>query len=170
MKQIISWILLLTVFAGLSGCNQAPAYEPYEFFYTRSEYNYGAADGVIASEIRTDISYQSISFLLGAYLDGPLDEKLTSPFPPNTHIVSAYAQDGTMCIVLSDSLAQFTGTRLILACACLAKTVMSMENISVVEIRCETQLLDGKKSILIDENTVILTDISTPTEPTSETE
>lgn len=166
MKRILCIILAFAMLPVAAACQQQPSYTPLNFYYPRAEFAYGIEDGVIAAEIRTDLSYKSPSLLLSEYLEGPLGAEFTNPFPEGLKIVSVYTQSGTVYITLSDQLAQLSGVPLIIACACIAKTSMSLLKSANVQISCETKLLDGKKTVNINEQNIVFYDsIPTVTEP-----
>lgn len=162
MKKAISLLLVLLL---LGGCGKKDSPGEVTFYYPRAEYTYNSPDSVIASETRDNGGYLSTVQLLSLYLEGPLEETLTDPFPKGISVLSAYTDGHTLYVTVSDEMATLSGAPLILACACLGRTGMEITGSVSAQIRCETLLLDGKQSITVSDNAMIYTD-ALPTEET----
>ena len=158
MKKRILSILLVLLTLSAAGCRKEPEVSSLCFYYPRKEMTYTMEESVIAPDYRSDLTYQSAKLLLSVYLQGPLDPELRNPFPEGVTVVSVYTHGNVTYITLSEEFAQLTGVPLILACTSLGKTCMGLLSTEATTIRCESQLLDGKRSITIDENNVIFND------------
>lgn len=156
-------ILLALALLSLTGCaNDTGRFqEPVSFYYVREEFTYGTADGVIAGEIREAAGLSGDRRqLLNRYLEGPDSAELISPFPAGVRVVELKAEESRLTVVVSDAFAQLTGLDLTVACACLTKTAIGITGCTVVTIQAETAMLDGSKSVTMDEASLFLLDTS----------
>ena len=60
--------------------------------------------------------------------------------------------------MLSDEIAQLEGIALSLACGCLAKTVMALDDVYGVRIYAKTKPLDHRDYVYMDNETLLLLD------------
>ena len=169
MKRLTAFLLLFLMLFSLCACSQEKEIVyPVTYHYLRSplpgdEISHGAADSVIATDVRDGNGYQNdYTYLLDIYLLGPLDRNCRSPFPVGTNLKNLSLENGAATILLSDDFAELSGIDLTLACSCLTLTVMDMTGVESVTIRAEDSLLDGKESITMDASMLILVDHATP--------
>ena len=169
MKRAIAVLLVLFMFTGLCACTQEKdIVYPIAYHYLRvpqanGEIAHGSADSLIGSEVREGDGYQdNLTLLLDVYLHGPLDKDFRSPFPVGTALRSLNLQDQTAAVMISSHLATLTGVDLTVACGCLALTVMDLTGASTVIITAENALLDGKESVTMDRNNLVLIDNTNP--------
>ena len=169
MKRLIAMILLLLMLTGLCACAQGKELVyPIAYHYLRApqlngEIPHGSSDSLIGAELREGDGYQeNLSLLLDVYLHGPLDRDYRSPFPVGTALRELTVQDGTATVVISYHLATLTGVDLTVACGCLSLTVMDLTGAESVIITAEDALLDGKKSVTMDRNSLVLMDTASP--------
>ena len=73
-------------------------------------------------------------------------------------MISYQKQNGIAQIVLSDEIAQLEGITLSIACGCLAKTVMALDDVYGVRIYAETMTLEHRDYIYMDFETLLLLD------------
>lgn len=136
---------------------------PVEFYYPCVKVTYGASDSVISSEIREGQGYtEDLYALLELYFRGPESPALRSPFPDDLILEAAEINGSRLLITLSPSFAELTGSELTIACACLTMTALKLADIDSVEILAEDTLLDGNRSIIMDESCILLLDDSEP--------
>ena len=152
-------ILLLLIALLISACAKEDTPSDVNFYYPKAEFDYNTDDGAIGYEVRSNGGIASSAILLNLYLQGPLEEGLLNPFPENVSVVSLYTLEDTVYVTLSDSMAELSGAPLILSCACICRTAMGLAGTQSAQIQCETLLLDGKKFITVNENTVFYSDI-----------
>jgi len=165
MKRLLCLILAVFLLFPVYGCQGLDSERAFTFYYPRKDYGFNAQEGkfydsFIETELREDISYQAAGKIMNVYLGGPLTQTLANPFPSKLTLKEISIKDHTLCITLSDHLSELTGIDLMIACACLSKTGMELTNTSSVQISCETELLDGKKSIILDQEALIINDIA----------
>ena len=163
MKRMLCLILVLCLF--LPGCALfgERIREPVTFYYLRAEYRYGAADGVIAPEVREASDHVGdLSYLMALYLMGPSDEELVSPIPRGTRIYSAVQENNTVTLTLSDASQTLTDSEFSLACACLTMTCLDITGAEQVTIT------SGSRSTTMSRDNLMLTDISATTEATED--
>ena len=149
--------IVLIVFC-LSGCFPSGNAAMVNFYYPRAEYGYNTEDGVIAAEVRNNGGISSAAPLLTLYLKGPLDEKLRNPFPAGLSVISVYTLEDTVYVTLTDALATLSGAPLILTCCCIGRTAMELTGANSAQIQCYNLLLDGKKFITVNDQTVFYSD------------
>lgn len=159
MRRILA-VLLCLVLLIPAGCTNQGEEARVGFYYPRQEFTYGSIDGMIAREPRPDVTDQSAIRLLSLYFEGPVDAQFVNPFPEGLTVTDVHSDGHTLYITVSDHMARLSGAPLITACACLAKTGMSLVGTQAAYIRCETLLLDGKKGIAISDDTAFFYDDS----------
>ena len=162
MKRFICLTLALLFL--LSGCAAAQLREPVTFYYPRTQYRYGAADGVIAQEQRESTGHRGdLTYLLSLYLMGPAEEGLRSPLPKGILLMSATVEAGEVRLTLSDSSRLMTEADFSLACACLALTAQEITGLTTVSIE------SGDRSVTMTAEDLTLYDDSA-TAATEETQ
>lgn len=168
MKRLICGFLCLLLCFSLFGCQQEeelPILKPVEFFYLRTTFSYTDTDTILGSEFRESAGHETdLVYLIDLYFGGPESDTLSLPFPRGCTVVSITPKGSAISIIVSDQFAKLSGMNLTVACVCLAKTLTALSGYSTVIIQTRTQLLDGKKSITIqDGDPVLLDDYITPT-------
>ena len=163
MKRIISLLLSIVLLFGAAGCQIQNGNNAIAFYYPRSDYGYNTMENrfygrVIEAEIREDIPQQSVHEILTIYLKGSISQAYSNPYPSNLKVESVSVVNKMSYIKVSNHLSELTGIRLMIACACLSRTVMDMTNTTSVEISCNTALLDGKKHIVFHTDSFLLED------------
>ena len=155
MKRSFLFCLFLAACIGiLAGCS-SHSLEPVSFYYCRKSdaYQYFQEDGVIAAEDRDLTGHTSdLRYLTALYLAGPLEEGLVCPFPRNTRILEANAENTAIQIELSDFGNSMTDSEFSLAAACLSKTYMEHFGTDKVTIK------SGARTITMSEKNIILFD------------
>ena len=96
--------------------------------------------------------------LLNEYLSGPLGEGLHTPFPANVRIASFNISASTVTVVLSREFSQLSGLDLIIACACLSRTLFDMMEQNRIQIAAYESLLDGQAYITFDRSSILFVD------------
>lgn len=163
MKRIFCLFLCLCLL--LPGCSGELMKDSVTFYYPRREYQYGIADGVIASEQREASGHANdLHYLLSLYLIGPSSEELTSALPRDTRLVQALVEDGVITLELTDITQSVTDTEFTLACACLTMTALSITGGSKVTIT------SGSRTVTMSRDSLTLYDDSTAASTSEETE
>ena len=164
MNRMICFMLALLLSCSLFGCHYNDSgdfLEPVEFFYPRrpENYAYGAADGVLASEIREGTGHiGDLTYLLSLYLRGPQDEGLRSPFPAGCK-PEIVRQDGdTVYLVLSAEFAALENVELTVACASLTKTCLSLTDAR--QVRIDSTSESKTISITMNADSLLMSDYS----------
>ena len=158
MKPAISMLLVLVLLVSCVGCKSQKIDDPVSFYYLRRSYNFGSSDSILAAEIKDASQYSTLSVMIGAYLRGPSDLTLASPFPAGTYLLNLKEENGCLYITLSDNFASITGIDLTLACCALAKTAMEFSDAESVQIEAITALLDGDSFINVTADSIFLHD------------
>ena len=156
MKKIFCIMLILCLF--FSACGKKADKNAVFFYYPRMEYTQNSTDSVITAEQRNEIAFNSYTNTLSVYLKGPTDITLENPFPEELEFVDAYITSQTIVIIVSNQLSKLVGTQLTLACISLAKTAMELTDTTSCQIRCQSATLDGKQSINIAMESILLVD------------
>lgn len=161
MKKCTLLLLALTLLLGIVGCRQRSEeiQEPVNFYYLTDLTTQDDFDQVIMTEVRESSGYTTDE-LLDLYLAGPICEGTTNPFPEGLSVVYLRRQGTKSIIILSEQLLQLSGLDLTLACSCLASTMFELYGCQSVEIIVNGHLLDGKTSVVIDREDLVLYDHS----------
>ena len=163
MKRLFCLILALCLL--LSGCalSGERMKDPVTFYYPRREYQYGAADGVIASEQREASGHRrDLNYLLALYFMGPNDEALSSPLPRGVRFVKVGHDGTTVTLELTDTAQSMTEAEFTLACACITMTCLSITEAEIVTI------ISGSRTVTMNQDNLTLYDSNT--EATEETQ
>lgn len=168
MKKTLCILLSITLLVTMFGCQIDDNNNAHTFYYPRSDYGYDALEGkfhksAIKGESREVISSQSLLETINVYLSGPITQDLTNPYPKQMSLETVSIVGRTLYITVSDHLSELTGIQIMIACACLGKTSMELTNTNCVVISCEKALLDGKKSITLYSDQVIIEDLTPDT-------
>jgi len=163
MKRILCLFLSLSIIFIMFGCQNNDKGIAKTFYYPRNDFGYNKQEdkfygSAIQAELRRDIPYQSIIQLLGEYLKGPLDPSLYNPFPTDLTLTDMTIQGEVLYVTVSDHLANLRDIPLMLACACLSKTAMSVTGTTTVCIRCAFSLLNGENYIIMTADSLIFDD------------
>lgn len=160
MKKLLCLLTILCMGLALASCRrqETPA-NSAAFYYPRVEPVYGAADGLIAPEIReTAAEARDPAALLAKYLEGPLDKALAQPFPAGLQLLSLQTENGAATVTLSDAIAALSDMELTIACSCLTLTVRDLTGFNTVRITTETALLGGSRVITMNADRILLLD------------
>lgn len=143
----------------LCGCSSAPEYQkPVEFYYLASETSYTCDSSAIVSELREGSDMGTLEETMSAYLAGPSDPELITPFPDGLRLVRIYQDQNTVYITVSQEISDLTNLDLTFACTCIALTCLDITNAVQVCIDAENGLLDGQKNVILDKESLQLTD------------
>ena len=164
MKKVLCLLLCLLMLLPLLGCQEESGYQrPLTFYYPVKDIGYAPTDICIGGETREGIVFESFTQQLQAYLQGPVSEDLSHPFPKNVRVVHSLLEDHRLYLTLSDELSVLTGLSLTLACCCIAKTTMEWTNATEVHISAASTLLGGEKTLLFTaENMNMLDTVTDP--------
>lgn len=159
MKKYTAVLLCLLLF--LSGCSQTPEdASAVNFYYLSAEISYSGDSSTIESEIRSDTQMEPTEQILRTYLAGPTSAHLRSPFPAGLRLVEYRQESETVYLCLSQELATLSNLDLTLACSCITLTCLDLTDAQQVCIEAEDSLLAGNKSIIMDRQSLLLTDIN----------
>ena len=155
MKRILSGMLAVFLLLLLWGCEglHPGAKNEVTFYYPRTEFQFGTAEGVISPEPR-DMSghLDDLDYLLRMYLLGPLDKALEPVFPKGTRLMSWEETPEAIRLVLSEAGGEMPEIQFTLACACISKTFMELRGIGQVTVE------RGSQSITIEQSELLLLD------------
>lgn len=158
MKRLICMLLITALLAVFPGCSEADG-DSVSFYYLRTELSYSTEDGVIAPEARAiSGSREDLNYLLRLYLEGPLTDMMTSPFPVGTQLISVEQEDSSLLLELSGEFAALEGIDLTMAGACLASTCFALTDAEAVQITAGTP--EDNISITLTRNSLTLLDDS----------
>lgn len=162
MKKCLSLLLILALLTPLVACGSSN--EEIRFYYPQSKIQYGQADGVITSEYREAPGHEEdLTYLLMLYLEGPISQELTSPFPKGTTLQQVDIHENALSIVLSDAFSRLDSIDYTIACTCLAQTCFGLGDFETVTV---SSSLSGSTAITLTRDSVIFTDNSAVTDPT----
>lgn len=133
---IVLCILSLTVACGeLKHSNQAYV----SFYYIKQSISYNEANDVICAENRSqkDIG-NDLQDIITKYLSGPQSSSLTALFSPDVKLLEAEQSENGITVTLSKECADMNELDYVLACSCLAKTLLPLTGAESVHICAET--------------------------------
>lgn len=146
MKRALAFILLMIIIFCSCGCAHTAGTATANFYYCAIDPDYHTQSSIIQSELRkVETNLSDLEGVLSLYFDGPVSNRLESPFPAGTKLKTAQPGKDITAIVLSDHISTLSGVELMIACACLATTVMEITQADIVQIRAETALLDNQE-------------------------
>ena len=168
MKRILCSLLILPLLLCLCACSDEIDENSARFYYVRESYIYGQEDGVMAAEIRDIQEFANEQDIMRAYLNGPLDIGLASPFPSETEIVGFSYKGDTLYVTLSAHIVTLSKANQVLACACFARTAIELTGAQAVYFQTDSDGLAQMEPIRITKDAVMLYDdynSPTPTGP-----
>jgi germination protein M len=129
MKRTLCLLLALALLSGCVPHSPGSNEIPVTFYYIAENLDYFSDTGILGADARILREEQnSVEAMLELYLAGPVRQDLSSPFPPGLRLIRAERGQGEITLVFDDSLAELSGIRLQIACACIARTVSEFEN------------------------------------------
>jgi len=161
MKRIIAFALLWVMILGLVACDtgRSDIIEPVEFFYRQVSAPDDLPESVIASEIREATGHTGdLKYLLSLYLQGPLGETLSSPFPAGCRLLDVTWNGNTLVVILDSTITALGQMDRTVACACLARTCFSLTSLQQVQILATGEDADNSLDMLITADSLLLTD------------
>jgi len=154
------FILLLTIAILLSLCACTAQEESLSFFYLRSEFLSGTAEGVIAAEPREVTGERGLNYTLRLYLEGPVSEQYLSPYPTGLRLLGTKQEQNVLQVYLSEEFSILKDIDLAIACACLANTCFDLTDTQQIQII--TRSPKGDQMITVDEESFQFADDIVP--------
>ena len=155
MRKLISYILLVAILF-LAGCATSTSTVTANFYYCSADPQYHTQTSVIQAEQRKlDSDFSDLEGILQQYIAGPDSGKLISPFPAGTAIKAVQPGKDVTVVVLTDHLGTLSGVELMIACACLATTILEISQSEAVHIRAENVLLNNQEIIAFTEQNLL---------------
>lgn len=152
MKRIICCFLVFTYLFMFPSCGykNEPVEVPVNYYYRIPKTEYGDQATLIVPEIREAKGHiQDYRYLIEQYLNGPRTYDCISPFPAGTTLEELDVDKSKAYIVLSPHIATLSGYELMLAFACMTKTVLEMTGVHTIQISTSSGTLNGKDSITL---------------------
>lgn len=159
MKRIICFFLIITCLFLLCSCGlkNEPIQNPVTFYYRNPKTKFGTQANLIIGETRESKEHaEDYQYLIEQYLNGPITYDSTSPFPGGTTLAEFSMDASKAYIVLTSQITTLTGSELMVACACITKTVSEMTGVRSVQISTSNGTLDGKESITLTADSFVL--------------
>lgn len=173
MNRIVSILLIITLLCCIVGCSSSDEeiLQPVNFYYCNDPITFHGTYDVITPEVRESINYDDIVKLIDLYLDGPISDGYSSPFPPSVTVSKLTQNNKILNITLSSEFSNLTGIELTLACTCLSTTLFELTDAKSIVISANDALLDDAESVVLIRDTLVFSDSYNPTtEPTSKAE
>lgn len=170
MKRCICIIMVLLIML-TTGCNSQPQQlqKPVNFYYYSDPITYDTAEGAISAEVRESAGVSDdLPALMNMYLQGPVSDDFTTPFPSGITVVNLICSNGTAKITLSEQFAVLSGFDLTAACVCITKTLSELADADTVVINVKNLQLDGKQSVTMRTKDIALWDTAADAPPTDE--
>ncbi len=163
MKRIICLLLALVCVLYLYGCQDKTAEikQPVNYYYRTVPTQYGSDASIITCEVREAYGYgNDYRQLIEQYLNGPKTYDCISPFPAGTTIEDFSLNGVKAQIMLSTHMSILSGSELMLACACLTRTVCEMTGVGAVQISSDGGMLNDEESITLTADSFTYLDMS----------
>ena len=151
MKRTLCLLLALALLSGCAPQSPGSGEIPVTFYYIAENPDYFSDTGILGTDARTLREEQnSVEGMLALYLAGPMRQDLSSPFPPDLRLIRAETGKEEITLVFDDSLAELSGIRLQIACACIARTVSEYKNniYETVNLRTEDLPLENDREMV----------------------
>ena len=155
MKKFIVFLLTACLLMYVTGCsgNSEDVRKPVNFYYLRTAVEYSNPESLIIPTITESEGYEKdYAHLINMYLAGPSESKLKSPFPEGTQLQELICENNRIQIILSEQMAELEGVSMMVAFACLTKTLAEMTGIQTVQIRIADHQINGEESITLSPN------------------
>lgn len=152
MKRLVIFLLITASLLCLCSCGSktVEVIEPVNFYYRTVPTEYGADASIIAAEVREAHGYtNNYRYLIEQYLNGPKTYDCISPFPAGTTMEEFSMSGSKAQIMLSTHMSLLSGSELMLACACLTRTVCELTGVKAVQISSEGGMLNNEASITL---------------------
>lgn len=160
MKRLFILFLLCALI--FTGCGIAQGSS--RFYYPRAEYLFNDPEPVIAWEYRDTAGHtQDLRYLLSQYLMGPLDQKLQSPLPKGTRMVTLEIVGSDITVTVSEEAESLTDAKFSLAAACLGLTVLDC-----LKSDGQLTLICGERSVTVSQENLIMYEDAFPAETEGE--
>lgn len=162
MKKILSLLLVLSLI--LTGCagraeGELEPESPCLYYYRTAETGYRSETGVIQGERREIAGHEEdISWILEDLLKGPRGADLVSPFPKDLKVLDCQQTDKAIVLEFSGELSNLSGVELSVAAACIARTLFGVCSADTVSMTTQTGLLNGKQSLTLSREGLLLED------------
>ena len=166
MKRVFCFILAICLLLLICGCREEePEYvHPVQFYYVNpiilsDSIGYGDTYSVFISETREAAGFLGdIEAFLLEYLKGPITTDLFLMIPSDVQLLDVKQNSKVIRITFSEELAKLMGIDLTLACSCLSMTVFENFKFDTIEIAADGILLEGKESVIIHRDKLLLID------------
>lgn len=152
MKKYICYLLVFACMLCLCACNDSTKEikQPVNYYYCSVPMEYGSDVSIITAEVREAFGYSNdYHSLIEQYLNGPKTYDCISPFPAGTTLEDFLLSGNKAQIMLSTHMSVLSGSELMLACACLTKTVCELTGARSVQISSDGGMLNGEESITL---------------------
>lgn len=149
MRRITALLLMFAIIL-LSSCSTNPKDNASftTFYYVANEpvYDPGSSALVPVHENLREHA-DDYSALINIYLRGPTTYDCISPFPGGTTLENLQVDNNRATITLSPHFATLTNADLLIACACMTRTLLEMTGVNTVQIKVENGFLNGEESM-----------------------
>ena len=150
MKRLTAIILILTLTAGLFGCQTQELRSPSSFYYYRSDPKFAGTDGVICPEQRELAGIEEdLDAILELYFQGPTSRELENLIPASCPVPQWNLSDDTLHLHFTEELADLSGVELTLVSACLTRTFLNLTGCSTLILTAEGRRLNGETSLAL---------------------
>ena len=159
MKYKLLILFLLLLFLPACSPDSTDPENTVNYYYMQTELEFGTKSGVIKTTERNIEGHSDDYFyLISQYLNGPISYDCVSPFPAGTTLEELYWDQNRVQVILSPHITTLSGLDLMVACACLTRTVSDMTGINTVQIRPTSGLLNGEQAITLTADSFVYWD------------
>ena len=164
MKRLLCLLLALLLLSGCGPQSLERNDTVVQFYYETKEPDFFSSLGSLGYEKRTLSDAQNnLEDMMRLYLSGPIDQGLY--FPQGLRLIRWETPEEEFAplevtLTFDDSLAELSGIRLRLVCACIARTLWEFRGYETVRFRTQTRLLDDQEYLSIRPGRLVLEDHS----------
>ena len=161
MKRLTAIFLIVTLAAGLFGCQTRELRSPTSFYYCRTAPLFAGTDSVICPEQRELAGIEDdLDAILSLYFQGPESRELENLIPADCP-VPVWEQNGdTLYLHFTQKLADLSSVELTLAAACLTRTFLALTGCQTLILTADGKRLNGETSMVLTLEDLTLQDDS----------
>jgi hypothetical protein len=128
------------------------------FYFPRENIDLYNQDESRGYEIKEGSQFATAMELIKAYLDGPRRNDLYSPFPDKGEVLGCSISGSRIRITLSSHFNQLIGLHMTMATSCLALTMLSTQDFTVVELNILAEDGTVARSFSLSRDNIVLND------------
>lgn len=158
MRKLITFLLLSAIALSLFGCSFSGNKSEITFYYTVNSDSFDGSDNFIVPYVTNRHASSNYQDQLDIYFAGPEKSSCESPFPNGTVLEAFESSKNKAHLTLSSQFAELSDIDLMIACACITRTVIELTKVNFVQICVKDTQLLGEDSLTFDLNSFTYSD------------